>query len=512
MKSYRVYIDSEFSKDRIPYIEKPKSPLRDPVQVAIAYNERCIPKLSELLIYNKLPKEKRALALFTLNELVSNQEYKVEMIDNNIVSYSACLMVDEYSETRKEACYLLGSLMFLEKGRREFNNKQENFTFLNTILFDTISQVRTSAGWMVYRLSIHRDGVEMINMNQTVFKLIDAFIKYSQIEYFEQNQDYLLYILGSFVNISMYDKGINNSLDKGLLKIFNKILKNSNNEYSNILSIGKYSQMKEILLNIVKNITLLKQGKNETISEDMISTISKFLSSEKDNERLFSSSFMMCVSNNITAKKMISSYSNSITGRYEILENLCELLKINKFLNHSNGFNSNLDLLQDTKNNSISALKAISELPEAFIKIVDILHDELVLLNEVFGIKALKGLAELLPKLSKYKNPPVVEKEKVALYSKYIKGIIYYIKHYDEEAIGLLINETVNFNQKLGPFLIMNDNKIYKQARNIINKICCKDNHNKQIIHKFIEKYGGEIKDKTFTKDNSESLHLSEIN
>ncbi len=78
--------------------------------------------------------------------------------------------------------------MFLEKGRREFNNKQENFTFLNTILFDTINQVRTSAGWMVYRLSIHRDGVEMINMNQTVFKLIDAFIKYSQIEYFDQNQ------------------------------------------------------------------------------------------------------------------------------------------------------------------------------------------------------------------------------------------------------------------------------------------------------------------------------------
>ena len=84
--------------------------------------------------------------------------------------------------------------------------------------------------------------------------------------------------------------------------------------------------------------------------------------------------------------------------------------------------------LEDTKKNSILALLNISELPEAFIKIVDILHDDIILLNSVFGLKALKGLAELLPKLSSYKNPPYVEKEKVPLYSKYIKGIIYFIK------------------------------------------------------------------------------------
>ena len=132
------------------------------------------------------------------------------------------------------------------------------------------------------------------------------------------------------------------------------------------------------------------------------------------------------------------------------------------------------------------------------------------MLNEVFGLKALKGLAELLPKLSSYKNPPNVDKDKLPLYSKYIKGIIYFIKTYDDEAISLLVNETINFNQKLAPFFILMDNKMHKQAKGIINRICLKDYHNAQIFQRFIEKYSSD-RFKNLTKDVSESLHLSEI-
>lgn len=170
------------------------------------------------------------------------------------------------------------------------------------------------------------------------------------------------------------------------------------------------------------------------------------------------------------------------------------------------------EVLYDTKQNSILALKNISELPEAFLKIVHILHDELKLLNEVFGLHALKGLAELLPKLSKYKNPPVIEKDKLPLYAKYIKGVVFFITKYDDEAIWLLINEIVNFNQKLGPFFILNDNKMHKQAKSIINRICLKDHHNKMIMQKFMEQYAGDRDHKNISKDNSESLHLSELN
>ncbi len=191
------------------------------------------------------------------------------------------------------------------------------------------------------------------------------------------------------------------------------------------------------------------------------------------------------------------------------------MLKIENFrvshISHSSMIGHE-EILFDTKLNSILALKNISELPDAFLKVVHILHDELKLLNEVFGLPALKGLAELLPKLSKYKNPPNIEKEKLPLYAKYIKGVVFFITKYEDEAIWLLINDIVNFNQKMGPFFILNDNKMHKQAKSIINRICLKDNHNKIIIQKFMEQYAGEKDNKNMSKDNSESLHLSELN
>ena len=97
---------------------------------------------------------------------------------------------------------------------------------------------------------------------------------------------------------------------------------------------------------------------------------------------------------------------------YQILEKICALLKDNDY---------------DIKQNSILCLQNLSGLPEGFIKIIDILHEELELMNEVFGVDALKGLTELLPKLSKYKNPPHIEKEMLPKYQNVIKAIIYYI-------------------------------------------------------------------------------------
>jgi len=90
-------------------------------------------------------------------------------------------------------------------------------------------------------------------------------------------------------------------------------------------------------------------------------------------------------------------------------------------------------------------LRILSDLPDAFLKIVDIIHDKLALLDkvlyysfhflynlffvlisinkynkQVFGPIALNGLCELLPKLNKYKNPPHVDKESLPRYSVFI--------------------------------------------------------------------------------------------
>ena len=62
MQSYTSYRVSEFLKDRLPYIPpKDARPLMDPEQVAVAYNERAVPKLADLLTYKELSSEKQYL-------------------------------------------------------------------------------------------------------------------------------------------------------------------------------------------------------------------------------------------------------------------------------------------------------------------------------------------------------------------------------------------------------------------------------------------------------------------
>lgn len=318
MQSYTKYKDSEFHKDRHPYLPPPETPLFDPEQVSIAYNERCIPKLADLLVYPELPPQKRIDALHTLNELSSNQEYKAEMIEHFIVTYSSQLTLDKFPQTRKEAALLLGSLFFLDSGRRQYQAKEENYKLLKKSLFDKDINAKTAISWAVYRLSLHKDGVDMINDSKTIYSIIEGFITYSDLKAFSDNNNYLIYLLGALINISMYETGIKNSLGRGLLSSFNKILRNEEEKYSNVITHGAYTQIKEFILSVLKNMTIIKEGKKEAIEEGLILSINEFLNSELDYERLYSSSLMMSISNDIKAKKEISQLCRN--GKFEILD------------------------------------------------------------------------------------------------------------------------------------------------------------------------------------------------
>lgn len=334
MQSYQVYKDSEFHKDRYPYIPPPETPLYDPDQVSLAYNERCIPKLADLLVYEKLDSKKRTDALHTLNELVSNQELKAEMIEHFIVLYASQHTVDENPETRREAALLLGSLFFLDSGRKQYDSKKENYVILQAILFDKNIKAKTAVGWAIYRLSLHKDGVNMINDSKTINKIIEAFNSFCKPDEFSLNEHFIIYLLGAFINVTMYEVGIKNCLGKKLLNSFNLILKNNNNDYSNLVSKGAYVQIKEYILSVLKNIMIIKEGKSEAIEEGLIIIIKEFLNSDLDKERLYSSAFMMSISNDIRAKKEISEYT--LNGKYEILDvssfiNLIYDMHINNF-------------------------------------------------------------------------------------------------------------------------------------------------------------------------------------
>ena len=536
MQSYTLYTTSEFLKDRHPYIPDPNPrPLMDPEQVSIAYNERAVPKLSDLLIYKELSSDKRLAALHTLNELVSHQETKCDMINNGIVKSATNLMEDKNADVRFEASFLVGSLLFLDVGRKKFDSEKINYEIMQKLIFDEVTKVRESVGWLLYRLSLHKDGTLMMNESNTISQMVLAFNKYSSSELIEENVIYLLYLLEAIINCSRYDYNIRQTLGRGLLNSFNKILDDYNQDFSSKLSKGLYRQMRELILSACKNITLTFDGKKEAYKENLIITCSKFLNSPLEKERLYTSSMFMSVTNILGAKNQICDFTdaekykekmerrkqilncefpeeaekkiiseqkeikdfaysdNSI--HYEILEKICALL--------------NKDENYDIRENAKLCLQNLSNLPEGFIKIIDILHDKLELMDEVFGVDSLKGLTDLLPKLSTYKNPPNVEKKMLSKYTKVIKGIIYFYEKYQEEALEILIHKTVNINEKLAPFYILNDPVIYKLAKYLTDRIGKKDTNNQKVLQDFFEKYG--FKEKKGTNDALDSNQIKEL-
>ena len=536
MQSYTLYTTSEFLRDRHPYIPNPNPrPLIDPEQVSIAYNERAVPKLSELLIYDKLSSEKRRDALHTLNELVSHQETKCDMITNKIVISATNLMKDSNPEVRFEAAFLVGSLLFLDVGRKQFDSEKNNYEIMQKLICDEVTKVRESIGWLLYRLSLHKDGTMMMNESNTISQMVQAFNKYSVPELIEENEIYLLYLLEAIINCSRYDYNIRQTLGRGLLNSFNKILEDFNEDFSSKLSKGLYRQMRELILSACKNITLTFDGKNEAYRENLIITGSKFLNSPLEKERLYTSSMFMSVTNILGAKNQICDFTDEEkykakmerrkqilncefpeeaekkiiieqkeikdfaysdnTVHYEILEKICALLKDDNY---------------DIRENSKLCLQNLSNLPEGFIKIIDILHDKLELMNEVFGVNSLNGLTDLLPKLSTYKNPPHVDKEMLPKYTKVIKGIIYFYKKYQEEAIEILIHSTVNINEKLAPFYILSDPTLHKWAKYLTDRIGKRDPNNQKVLQDFFEQYGIKEK-KNVNNDAGDSLQLSDL-
>lgn len=80
MQSYQLHVVSEHLKDRHPYIEAPFNDRYDPSDVFHAVFDRSIPKLIEILLMPDIEQYKYRDALITLNEMVSHQEMKDEMI------------------------------------------------------------------------------------------------------------------------------------------------------------------------------------------------------------------------------------------------------------------------------------------------------------------------------------------------------------------------------------------------------------------------------------------------
>lgn len=143
----------------------------------------------------------------------------------------------------------------------------------------------------------------------------------------------------------------------------------------------------------------------------------------------------------------------------------------------------------DMRKNLKVTLINIAELPDGFVKITHELSDKLGLLEEVFGPRAIKALHNLLPKLSEYPNPLKIEPALAQKLGRYVKSIAYIMKTYKDEAAQVAVDQTINFSEKLAPFLNPETGMQYETVL-CLREVCSIDQYNCHVLKKFLIKYG----------------------
>lgn len=141
------------------------------------------------------------------------------------------------------------------------------------------------------------------------------------------------------------------------------------------------------------------------------------------------------------------------------------------------------------------ALTNVSELPIGFLRICHDLSDKVETLDELFGPRSVKGLHELLPKLSDYKFPPEIRGDldlevNLESYRKYLKAMARIFEKYKEDAANVAMNETINFTEKIAPF-INPDLKLQNEVFICLKEIRI-DRYNCHVLNKFLQVFGNQ--------------------
>lgn len=143
----------------------------------------------------------------------------------------------------------------------------------------------------------------------------------------------------------------------------------------------------------------------------------------------------------------------------------------------------------DLRKNLKVTLINIAELPEGFLKIAHELSDKMDLMDEVFGPRSVKALHNLLPKLSDYADPLHIEAAATKRYARYVKSLAYIMKTYKDEAAQVAVDQTINFSEKLAPF-INPETGLQKETVLCLREVCGIDQYNCHVLNKFLQKHG----------------------
>jgi hypothetical protein len=81
------------------------------------------------------------------------------------------------------------------------------------------------------------------------------------------------------------------------------------------------------------------------------------------------------------------------------------------------------------------------------------LVEKIEILDEVFGARAVKPLHNFLPKLSQYDELLKFDHNEIMKGTVVIRALAFLFKKYQEEAAQVAIDETINFTEKLAPYV-----------------------------------------------------------
>ena len=138
-------------------------------------------------------------------------------------------------------------------------------------------------------------------------------------------------------------------------------------------------------------------------------------------------------------------------------------------------------------------------MPEGFLKITHELSDKLELMDEVFGLRALKALHILLPKLDTYEDPLNPDLKGIKNSLQYVRAIAFLVKKYFEDSetndqAKNIVDETINFTEKVFPFLNPRL-RSFEEAAVSIRHVCLCNEYNCLLLRRLLAKYGdSEIK------------------
>ncbi len=299
------------------------------------------------------------------------------MIEHGIIESTSALLLNDDWEVREQAALLIGSFVYSKQARIEepiFEDEnpdeerglplQYTCECLQEKLDDEILKVRVAASWAFYKLSVNRDGCDIIVRTESATAIIHNFMKFADLDNLkEENGKYLIYLLEAMANFTIYDNGIEPFLGKGTIECLNTIIADS----EQILKLGAYkNRIQELSLRVIGNISLNHNGKQECIDHKVILNAWKFLQSADFQQRFNSSHVLMSCTIHLDGKKQAVMKEGEVSP---IIQKLVERL---------------YDKEETLRTNIKVTLSNISELPLGFDKVIHELRDKIDLLNEVF--------------------------------------------------------------------------------------------------------------------------------